>query len=429
MPDAHYHALDTSRLRDYLNGLPIARERLGGTAQAWTIREVGDGNLNLVFIIEGSAGGLVVKQALPYVRLVGESWPLPLKRSFFESSALAIQAQHAPALTPQVFHYDNDMALIVMEYLTPHITLRKGLIRRRIYPRAAQDIAIFMARTLFHTSMLASSAEAHKARIELFASNTALCRITEDLVFTDPYRVAELNRWTRPYLDGIKADFEADAALKIAVQEKKWQFITEAQAVIHGDLHTGSVMVTETETRVIDPEFAFVGPMAFDVGAIIANYLLSFFAHAGQGQGQPDPYCDWLLDQTKIVWSAFKAEFLHTWEHHADGETFGQGLFKDDAALAALARYRADFMDKLFRDSLGFAGCKMIRRILGLAHVEDMESIADARVRAGCELLALGFARNLVLNAASFNGIEDVVAAARHHVNATQHSQGALPNA
>ena len=102
---------------------------------------------------------------------------------------------------------------------------------------------------------------------------------------------------------------------------------------------------------------------------------------------------------------------------------------KDDAALAALARYRADFMDKLFRDSLGFAGCKMIRRILGLAHVEDMESIADARVRAGCELLALGFARNLVLNAASFNGIEDVVAAARHHVNATQHSQGALPNA
>ena len=63
MPDAQYHALDTSRLRDYLNGLPIARERLGGTAQAWTIREVGDGNLNLVFIIEGSAGGLVVKQA------------------------------------------------------------------------------------------------------------------------------------------------------------------------------------------------------------------------------------------------------------------------------------------------------------------------------------------------------------------------------
>jgi len=99
------------------------------------------------------------------------------------------------------------------------------------------------------------------------------------------------------------------------VQEKKWQFITEAQAVIHGDLHTGSVMVTETETRVIDPEFAFVGPMAFDVGAIIANYLLSFFAHAGQGQGRPDPYCDWLLEQTKIVWSTFKRNIMRMEKH------------------------------------------------------------------------------------------------------------------
>ena len=43
------------------------------TPSDWRIREVGDGNLNLVFIVEGPAGGVVVKQALPYVRLVGES--------------------------------------------------------------------------------------------------------------------------------------------------------------------------------------------------------------------------------------------------------------------------------------------------------------------------------------------------------------------
>ena len=39
---------------------------------------MGDGNLNLVFIVKGPQGGVAVKQALPYVRLVGESWPLPL---------------------------------------------------------------------------------------------------------------------------------------------------------------------------------------------------------------------------------------------------------------------------------------------------------------------------------------------------------------
>lgn len=34
-------------------------------------------------------------------------------------------------------------------------------------------------------------------------------------------------------------------------------------------------------------------------------------------------------------------------------------------------------MNSLFEDMLGFAGAKMIRRILGIAHVEDLESIED----------------------------------------------------
>ena len=75
------------------------------------MREVGDGNLNLVFIVEGPAGGLVVKQALPYVRLVGESWPLPLERAWFEYNALVEQARYGPCLVPKVFHFDRAQAI------------------------------------------------------------------------------------------------------------------------------------------------------------------------------------------------------------------------------------------------------------------------------------------------------------------------------
>ena len=308
------------------------------------------------------------------------------------------------------------MALIAMEYLSPHIILRKGLIQKRIYPRAATAIAEFMALTLYNTSALASSAEDHKARIALFAPNTALCRITEDLVFTDPYREAPLNRWTRPHLDSLKTAFEKDAALKVAVQEKKWQFLTEAQALIHGDLHTGSVMVTESDTRIIDPEFAFIGPMAFDVGAVVANYLLSFFAHYGQqDQVEEQGYCIWLLQQVNELWAHFESRFLALWKNSANGEAYGQGLFEDEAGAGELAIHRNVFMRRLFSDSLGFAGCKMIRRILGLAHVEDFESIKDPDVRARGEMLALNFARDLILNARAISGIADVTSAALHH--------------
>ena len=118
--------VDGSRLAGALADIPAVRARLGGEPSGWRIREVGDGNLNLVFIVEGERNGAVVKQALPYVRLVGKSWPLPLERSWFEYSALAEQAQYAGRLTPEVFHFDRAQAMIVMEYLRPMSSCARG---------------------------------------------------------------------------------------------------------------------------------------------------------------------------------------------------------------------------------------------------------------------------------------------------------------
>ena len=410
-----YAPVDGSRLAGALAETTALRDRLGGDAAAWRVREVGDGNLNLVFIVEGSAGGVVVKQALPYVRLVGESWPLPLERSWFEYSALIEQARHAPGLTPAVFHFDRDQAMIVMEYLSPHIIMRKGLIRGVEYPRFSADIAEFLAATLFNTSVLAGTAAEHKARVELFAANVALCKITEDLVFTDPYREAPLNRWTSPYLDAQKRAFERDSALKIAAQGRKYQFMTNAQALIHGDLHTGSIMVTQEDTRVIDPEFAFIGPIGFDVGAVIGNLLLAYFAQEGHEAtpGARDAYRDWILLQAEQVWSRFRDRFLELWRAAGSGDAYPANLFASEEDRATMDKERARFMRLVFEDALAYAGAKMIRRILGLAHVEDLEAIAEPERRARCEAKALRLARDLLVDAKGFSGLADVVSAAR----------------
>jgi len=412
---ATYAPVDGSRLAGALGQVPALRERLGGEPSLWRIREVGDGNLNLVFIVEGERDGVVVKQALPYVRLVGESWPLPLERSWFEFSALSEQARHAPRLTPEIFHFDRPQAMIVMEYLRPHVIMRKGLIRGIEYPRFADDIAEFLAATLFNTSALAGTAAEHKARLELFAPNTALCKITEDLVFTDPYREAPLNRWTRPYLDARKQAFERDSALKVAAQALKLKFMTRAEALIHGDLHTGSIMITADDTRVIDPEFAFIGPMGFDIGAVIGNLFLAYFAQAGH-EAAPharDAYREWILGEAGKVWSGFHGRFLSLWRAALKGDAYPASLFPSDDDRAAMEKERERFLRALFEDTLGFAGAKMIRRILGLAHVEDLESIADPERRAQCESKALTLARELIVGSRGFASLADVADAAR----------------
>jgi hypothetical protein len=99
---------------------------------------------------------------------------------------------------PEIHLYDRASASLVMEWLGTQRVMRKGMIDGVRYPRFAEHIAEHLAATLWGTSDWALPAAEKKRRIADFAGNTDLCRITEDLIFTDPYRAAERNRWTAP---------------------------------------------------------------------------------------------------------------------------------------------------------------------------------------------------------------------------------------
>ena len=129
---------------------------------------------------------------------------------------------------PAIYHFDEGQALIVMEYLSPHIILRRALIEGRQLPNIARDIGLFMARTLFRGSDLSMVAKDRKADLALFADNVELCDITENLVFSDPYFDAKMNRHTRPQLDSLVAELRADRDLKVEAQRLKHLFAANA---------------------------------------------------------------------------------------------------------------------------------------------------------------------------------------------------------
>lgn len=55
------------------------------------------------------------------------------------------------------------------------------------------------------------------------------------------------------------------------------------------------------------------------------------------------------------------------------------------------------------------------RRIVGVAHVEDFESITDAAKRASCERRALDLAKMLLKERRKFEGIAEIISAIRQY--------------
>jgi 5-methylthioribose kinase len=310
---------------------------------------------------------------------------------------LEIENKYCPGLAPRVYDFDREMYVTFQQDCNEHIIMRQGLMKQVVYPKFAEHIGVFLARTLFYTSNLYLPADQVKAAVVNY-TNPVMCKVTEDLVFTEPYRPHPNNHYT-PQLEPHVREVYADDALYSEVLEMKEAFMTHAEALSHGDLHTGSILINPEKTVVIDPEFAFYGPMGFDIGAVLGNLALAF---ASQEYHSADPdrrraYQSWLLDTICEVWRVFAGEFGRLWDTERNQYEW------------PAAGYKQKYLLRLLQDTAGMGACKAMRRILGMAHVPDLESIPDEPVRARAESLALNAAAAWIKNRRQMTRIEDLV--------------------
>ena len=401
----NYKPLNNETLIDFINGKENLKEIIN-SKQELKITEVGDGNLNLVFFADSENKSICIKQPLPHIRVL-KDWPLTLKRSFFEFEYMKIHSAHVGHLIPKIYDYDEDLCTISMEKLSPHIIMRQGMVKRIKYINFTEHITEYLSKTLFFTSDLYLAAKIKRKYNLVFADNIELCKITEDLVFTEPYIISVRNRWTKPYLNKIKIEIENNTELKIAVNRLKLLFLTKTESLLHGDLHTGSIMCTPEDTKIIDPEFAFYGPMGFDIGALLANLLISFFSQDGHDieKGDGEIYKIWILETINNVWNNFELKFLDLWKNNPNGDAFSSVFFNAKEELD-LENERKIFLKNIFHDSLGFAAAKMIRRIFGFAHNIDFELINNEKIRAQCEKKCSSLAIKMMINAKEYQNIE-----------------------
>ncbi|MDR0448152.1 MAG: phosphotransferase, partial [Treponema sp.] len=186
-----------------------------------------------------------------------------------------------------------------------------------------------------------------------------------------------------------------DRALHLEITKLKFDFMNNAQALLHGDLHTGSIFVKPDSTIIFDPEFAFYGPMGYDIGNVIANL---FFAWDNGDAAGNASFCEWTLRTAEEVIDLFKSKFIAEYKK------------KVTDIMARTEGFAEYYLDTIIADTAAGAGTELVRRTVGMAQVKDVTTIADKKKRIRAERINILCAKDLIMNRAAFKTGKDFTA-------------------
>lgn len=354
--------------------------------------EIGDGNINYVYRIkdEDTGKSVIVKHAENEIR-VYKSRFVGTDRNRIECEVLEFEHRLAPEYVPEVYLYDEENKNIFMQDMKGFENMRYELCAHKTFPNVAEDVADFCAKIMINTTDMVLGAMEKKELVKRY-TNVYPCEITERHVLTEPYQDLEENGVCAANDQFMREMIYNNQELKAKVGILKDIFQTKAQALIHGDLHTGSIFVTPEKTCILDPEFAFYGPIGYDIGNFIANMIFAYAnAVVTMEEGKEKHlYIEWVMDTIKSFTDLFVEKSLKIMQE------------KSKDFMMQSDEFYSLYMKDILKDTAAYAGTELVRRIVGSSGVKDIKSIEDENAKAKAEKLCLDAGIHFIMNQEAF---------------------------
>ena len=327
--------------------------------------EISEGNINHIYrATEQKSGRSVVLKQAEYVSRISPDICLNTDRGKREAAYFNLFAARLPEMLPQVFAYDEALHLIVMQDMKNCPVLRRALLSERQSEHLGEQLGAFVAKTTAATSDFCLS-HPKKRELQQSFSNPELCDLTEKLVLTDPFVGAKENGVCTKNAAFLEQRIYQNEQLRQCAAELKFRFMNVTQALLHGDLHFGSVFLNGDTPVIFDPEFCFFGPIGFDLGNLLAHFLMeTLYARVREGDASFEL---WLRKMTAQMLRSFEKEF--------------RAAVKMGCTDAVLQneRFLDSFIASVFADTAGFAGAECLRRTIGIAKIPEFDLLNSAQ--------------------------------------------------
>ncbi|TDB65356.1 phosphotransferase [Arundinibacter roseus] len=238
--------------------------------QLLVLEKPGEGNMNYVLRVKTDQQSLIVKQSRPWV----EKYPqidAPIERIIVEAQFYDVlsEVQSLRPFIPALKGFKAESFIMVVE------DLGQASDFTAIYSKTnLPDISALHELTGFLSDLHQVSPEEFQ---EPFPANQSLKTLNAEHIFNYPYMPDngfDLDT-VQPGLGELARNYKNHESLKRAVEELSAVYLGQGTVLIHGDYYPGSWLQTMNGTRIIDPEFAYLGRAEFDLGVMVAHLKMA----------------------------------------------------------------------------------------------------------------------------------------------------------
>jgi 5-methylthioribose kinase len=248
----------------------VSQKVLASNATPIAVARAGAGNMNLALRVTTRDGrSFILKQGRPWVEKYAHI-PAPFERTIVEAAFYsAVQSEPDVAgRMPSVLHVDTRNHVLLLE------DIGAGGDFTSIYDDGAVSNATVAALLDWLNQLSRVSVPVDQ---QAAFSNRAMRALNHEHMFEFPLRDGnglDLDGITVGLADEARR-LGTDRAYAGAVAALGSRYLSDGQALVHGDYFPGSWLKAADGPRVIDPEFCFLGDPEFDYGVLAAHVTIA----------------------------------------------------------------------------------------------------------------------------------------------------------
>ncbi|MCR4892078.1 MAG: phosphotransferase [Lachnospiraceae bacterium] len=388
----------TDYLKEHMDELDYSKPLSISAVGEGSEEEDGDGYLNFIFRVSDGKRNIIVKQGRTIGRNEGFK-DLSSERTRLEFESMAIRKAIVPEYIPDLYFYDDENQVFVTEDVSYLKIMRFQLNKSIMFPGFDKLAADFLSKIHFYTSELFLDTEEFR-ELDNHFTNHKMRSIFDRIVFVskDEFGQKDYGLSLDPEVADCVRDIVFDPASILERYRLRKIFMKTSEALIHCDYHTSNIFIGDGQMKVIDMEYCFCGPVAFDLGYLFGN-LISQYVCAGfrtyEREEDRQIFRDYIMDTIAGIYVEYRKLVCQYWDRDAKEEYKGvEGL-------------QEAFFKYLLSCTIGFCSTANLFRIASEIDFPEYSAIKDRSQMRQAVTLSAFMDRRMLLNRDNYQDIRE----------------------